>query len=103
MTHILDHEDGITLEGASAKDAEGTVTFLTNTSYMHGRLLPQIYWAWDIAGSAHVIGPSVQYVISNHWDVKVGANIIWGKETKYAAFGAFKDWDEFYTKLQFSF
>jgi hypothetical protein len=86
------------------RENEGTVTILANTNYMFGLLKPQVYWAWDISGNAHIIGPSLYYMINDNWDITVGANIFWGDASSaYANFGALEDFDEIYAKIKFSF
>lgn len=103
MTHILDYKRGLTLDGSPVKQAKPVFTFIASTPYMHGRLLPSIYWAADIQGNSHVVGPSIQYLINNHFNIKVGANIIWGSKSRWSMLGAFKDYDEAYVKFQFNF
>ena len=103
MVHVLDHEHGLTHDGSAIKSVKPTVTFLANTTYMYGRLTPQIYWAGDFQGKSHVVGPSIQYLISDHFNVKVGANIIWGSKSRFSTLGALKDSDEVYVKFQFNF
>jgi len=104
MTHVLNHEPAITNDGVAVKPTEQIITFLANTVYGNrGQLTPQVYWAYSLHGDAHVIGPSVNYLINDNWAVKVGANIIWGRETRYANFGSVRDNDELYTRIQFTF
>ena len=103
MVHVLDHENGLTLDGSPVNSVKPTVTFLANSAYMNGRLTPQVYWAYDLQGQSHVVGPSIQYLLSNNFSVKVGANIIWGSKSRFSTFGAVKDDDELYVKFQFSF
>ena len=106
MTHILDWEKAITDDGVpTRKRGHPIVTILTNTTYMNGRLTPQIYWTWDVQSrNSHIIGPSIQYLISNYFNVKLGSNLFWGqKKARYTYFGAYKDYDELYIRVQFNF
>ena len=103
MTHVLGHEQAITNDGAAVKKHEATITLLANSSYVNGKLTPQIYWAYGVSGDAHIVGPSVNYLITDNWAVKVGSNIIWGRDTRYANFGGFHDNDEVYAKISFTF
>ncbi len=106
MTHVLKHEDAITDDGVNTKKSgHGITTLMANTTYINGRLTPQIYWAWDVQSkNSHVVGPSLAYLFSNYFNVKVGANLFWGSKTaRYTYFGAYEDFDELYVKFQFNF
>ncbi len=76
-TWYLDHE-GDEHDGYFVDDHNFIATFLATTSYLRNQLTPTTFLVWEVASDSWVWGSSVQYLISNHFSVTAGANLIWG-------------------------
>ncbi len=74
---------------ASLKEVETTFTFLTNTMYMSGRLIPQMVAVYDVRG-AWMLQPSVNYIFEP-FRFMIQYSTILGNFTN---FGVFRDRDQ---------
>ncbi|MGH8595966.1 MAG: DUF1302 family protein, partial [Gammaproteobacteria bacterium] len=54
-------------------------TFLMQGNYLNDRLTPQILAAYDVKAKAGVVGPSVNWLVTNRWQLTVGANLKFGR------------------------
>lgn len=82
--HLLDHELIKTPLGeAGMPDWKDNFifTFLMQGNYMNDRLTPQILMAYDVKALAGVVGPSVNWLITNRWQLNVGMNLKFGRAT----------------------
>lgn len=80
--HLLDHERVATAGvDAGMPDWKNNIlaTFLIQGGYMNDRLQPRILTAYDTKAHAGVIGPGVDWLISDKWRLIVGANIKFGR------------------------
>lgn len=80
--HLLDHEELSTPAGkAGMPDWENNIlaTLLIQGNYMNDQLNPRVLTAWDTQAHAVVVGPSVEWLISDHWQVSIGANLKFGR------------------------
>ena len=76
--HILDHElENATLGKVGMPDWETNhiATLLIKGWWMNDRLSPQIIMAHDFRAGATVVAPSVDWLITDNWQLIVGANI----------------------------
>lgn len=76
--HILDHERGSGVLGAVGMpdfEANWIATLLLKGFYMNDRLSPQVITAYDFGAQTAAIAPSVDWLISDNWQLTVGANI----------------------------
>lgn len=76
--HILDHEmEQATLGPVGMADwkINHIATFLVKGWWMNDRLSPQIIMAHDFRAGATVIAPSIDWLISDNWQLVFGANI----------------------------
>lgn len=103
LTHVLNFEPGLS-NGGTLAATETIFTALWNSSYISGKLTPQVYWAYYLRGNSHAMGPSLNYLITDHWAVKAGANIVWAADKGTDLnFGSSMNNDEVYLKLSFTF
>ena len=75
--HILDHElENATLGKVGMPDWETNhiATLLIKGWWMNDRLSPQIIMAHDFRAGATVVAPSVDWLITDNWQLIVGAN-----------------------------
>ena len=76
--HLLDHHEETGISGAKVGMADweenwiGTLLFQGN--YMNDRLNPKIIFARDFRAHGNAIAPSLEYLLSDHWRINVGAN-----------------------------
>lgn len=54
-------------------------TFLIQGFYMNDRVQPRLITAYDIRAQAGVIGPAIDWLISDNWRVTFGTNIKFGR------------------------
>ena len=50
-----------------------TFTFYLATSYMNGKIVPDIAFAYDFNNNAYLIIPSLSYLMSNNWHFSASA------------------------------
>ena len=83
--HILDHDiaNG-TLGKVGMPDWEVNhiATFLVKGWWMNDRLSPQVIMAHDFRAGATVVAPSIDWLISDNWQLILGANYKTGGEDK---------------------
>lgn len=105
MTHVLDHEDGITNDGAPVKSVDPIYTIVVNTNYLNSRLTPQVFAAYRGEGDGLIVGGSIKHYVfdPDHFSYTIGFNSISGRDGPYAGFGALRANDEFYVRLRYSF
>lgn len=75
--HILDHERASGPLGAvGIPDFENNwiATLLFQGNYMNDRLTPQVITAYDFGAQTVAVAPSVNWLISDNWQVTVGGN-----------------------------
>lgn len=80
--HLLDHELIKTQFGdAGMPDWEHNFigTFLIQGNYMNDRLTPQFIMAYDVRAQAGTLAPSVNWLITNNWELNVGFNMKVGR------------------------
>jgi uncharacterized protein DUF1302 len=93
--HLLDHEKQSTLRTGSTHALTGSpygeagmpdweenwiATLLIKGWWMNDQLSPQIISAYDFRAHAAVVAPSVEWLISDHWKVNLGANVKFGRD-----------------------
>jgi len=78
-----------------------TVTLLLNTSYINGKLIPQLAWAHDINRQAHIILPSLAYSYSREWNFKLEGGFMMGAEEN-TGFWLFRNKDYIAVKIKYS-
>lgn len=79
-TWLLDHEDGMKLlvgETEDRKEHSTLLTLLLGTSYMNGRLIPELVTGFDVTYGGGFAVPSITYAPGMHWRVKLEADIFW--------------------------
>lgn len=79
--HLLDHElrDGPLGPIGMADWQDNFIgTFLFKGFYMNDQLSPQVITAYDVRAQAGVVAPSIDWLISNHWQITFGANLKFG-------------------------
>ena len=54
-------------------------TFLIKGFYMNDRLSPQVIMAYDVKGEVGAIAPSVDWLITDHWQIGFGLNVKMGR------------------------
>lgn len=59
-------------------------TFLIQGFYMNDRIQPRFITAYDLRAQAGVIGPAVDWLITDNWRVTFGANIKFGRSRNIA-------------------
>ena len=81
--HLLNHEEVTTLSGTKAgmPDWKNNIlaTFLIQGGYLNDRVQPRILAAYDTKAHAGVIGPAVDWLISDNLRLIFGANIKFGR------------------------
>ncbi len=80
--HLLDHELITTPAGkAGMPDWKDNIlaTLLIQGGYFNDRIVPQILSAYDARARAGVVSPSVNWLISDNWQVTLAANIKVGR------------------------
>jgi hypothetical protein len=93
--HLLDHEEEDTFRSGTLHPVSGSPyeeagmpdweenwisTLLIKGWWMNDQLSPQVISAYDFKAHAAVVAPSVEWLISDHWKVNLGANIKFGKD-----------------------
>jgi hypothetical protein len=79
--HLLDHELITTPAGkAGMPDWDDNIfaTLLIQGGYFSDRLTPTLLTAYDSKAHALVVGPSISWLFSDHWDIVLGANLKFG-------------------------
>ncbi len=79
-TWLLDHEDGMKIlvgQPEDRKEHSTLVTFILSTSYMNGRLIPELVTGFDVTYGGGFAVPSITYAPGNHWRVKLEADLFW--------------------------
>ena len=59
-------------------------TFLIQGFYMNDRVQPRFITAYDIRAQAGVIGPAIDWLITDRWQVTLGANMKFGRSRNIA-------------------
>ena len=59
-------------------------TFLIQGFYANDRIQPRFITAYDFRAQAGVIGPAIDWLITDHWRVTLGANIKFGRSRNIA-------------------
>jgi len=81
--HLLDHERFTTPHGSKIGfqdwDHNFFATFLIQGFYKNDQVQPRILSAYDVRGQAFVVGPQVDWLISDNWRVIAGANFKFGR------------------------
>jgi len=77
------------VEFAKVKETEHTITALVSSSYVNGRLLPQLAMAYDVRGT-WLVQPSISYIYGPFRLMLQYSSI----EGKFTSFGAFRDRDQ---------
>ena len=77
--HLLDHESHLSpfgeQVGFQSRKSDFIATFLIQGFYKQDRILPRLIMAHDFRANAFVLGPGLDYLISDHLRLIVGANI----------------------------
>lgn len=79
-TWLLDHEDGMKLLVGQAEDRKEhstLLTFILGTSYMNGRLTPELVTGFDLSYGGGFVVPSISYAYGNNWRFKAEADLFW--------------------------
>jgi hypothetical protein len=79
-TWLLDHQDGMKLlvgQTENRKEHSTLLTFILGTSYMNGRLIPELVTGFDVTYGGGFAVPSVTYAPGNHWRVKLEVDLFW--------------------------
>jgi hypothetical protein len=79
-TWLLDHQDGMKIlvgQPEDRKEHSTLVTFILSTSYMNGRLIPELVTGFDVTYGGGFAVPSITYAPGNHWRVKLEADLFW--------------------------
>ncbi|WP_299182938.1 DUF1302 family protein [uncultured Neptuniibacter sp.] len=79
-TWLLDHEEGMKLlvgQPENRKEHSTLLTFILGTSYMNGRLTPELVTGFDLTYGGGFAVPSVTYAPGNHWRFKIEADLFW--------------------------
>lgn len=79
------------------------LSFLVNTEYDHGRILPLILWVDDIKAKAQWVKAKCEFAYGDHWRPEIGMYWINGNDNTGKSFGLFKDMDEMYLKIKYQF
>ena len=80
--HLLDHELIDTPAGkAGMPDWKDNIlaTLLIQGGYYNNRLTPTLLMAYDLKANAFVMGPSINWLFSDHWNITLGANLKFGR------------------------
>lgn len=111
-SHILNRNGVRMMDGPYPTQAtEFLWSFATWSTYMFGRLTPWAAYVYDFTSDAQVALLSLTYLHGNHWEFKVGANLIAGRERNLlrdtSSIGGLltsaRHNDEFYVRLQYQF
>lgn len=79
-TWLLDHDDSMKLlvgQPEDRKEHSTLLTFILGTSYMNGRLIPELVAGFDVTYGGGFAVPSITYAPGNHWRVKLEADLFW--------------------------
>ncbi|MCC7411542.1 MAG: DUF1302 family protein [Gammaproteobacteria bacterium] len=79
--HMLDHKEihtGFGTVGHPNWKDDFIFTFLFQGFYMNDRVQPRVVTAYDVRARAGVVGPQVDWLISDNWQLIVGANMKFG-------------------------
>ncbi len=83
-SHIFDYPDGVTLndtdDGLLPDKDYYTVTMVLNTSYINGKLVPQIAGSYLVNNEAHLVIASLSYQQSNRWHYTMEVSFLGGEE-----------------------
>ena len=83
--HILDHElESRPLGEAGIPDWENNwiATLLIRGNYKYDTINPQVLFAYDMRAGSGVVGPSVDWIMSDRLRVILGANIKFGRSNR---------------------
>lgn len=72
-TWVLDHQDGMKLlvgQPENRKEHSSLLTFILGTSYMNGRVTPELVTGFDLTYGGGFAVPSVTYTVGDHWRIK---------------------------------
>ncbi len=92
--HLLDHEEVITQFGKvgfSDWPEDFIFTFLIQGFYHNDRVLPRFITAYDVRAQSGVIGPQVDWLITDNWQATLGMNIKFGSSNHEAQDGRDSD------------
>jgi hypothetical protein len=81
-THNLRHSGG-QHTGMLNWPHEFTFTFLAQTDYYRDRIKPQVWIAYSPQFVAYTGGINCEWLVTDHWSIKAGANIISGKRQSH--------------------
>ena len=92
-TWLLDHEDGMKLlvgQPENRKQHSTLLTFILGTSYMNGRLTPELVTGFDLSYGGGFVVPSVTYAPGDHWRFKAEADLFFddGAQTGFGNMSA---------------
>lgn len=79
--HLLDHnliETGTGSIGMPNWKDDFFLTLLLQTNYMNDRLNPRILTAYDVRAHAGVVGPQIEWLMSDNWQFILAANLKFG-------------------------
>lgn len=79
-TWLLDHQDGMKLlvgQPENRQEHSTLLTFILGTSYMNGRLTPELVTGFDLTYGGGFAVPSISYAYGNNWRFKAEADLFW--------------------------
>jgi hypothetical protein len=83
-SRILDYPSGIKLndvdDGLLPDEDYYTVTLLLSTSYINGKLIPQVAGAYLVNNEAHLVLASLTYLQSNRWHYSLETAFLGGED-----------------------
>lgn len=83
-SRIMDYPDDVLLndvdDGFLPDQDYYTVTLVLSTSYFNGKLIPQVAGAYLFNNKAHLLIPSLAYLMSNTWHFTIEAAFLGGQE-----------------------
>ncbi|MEW6443631.1 MAG: DUF1302 family protein [bacterium] len=100
FNRILDYPDDFKLWDLPDQDYY-TVSCVLSTSYINGKLIPQVAWAFDINREAHLVLPSLSYSYSREWNFKLEGALFMGEEEN-TGFWLFRNKDYIAAKIKYS-
>lgn len=115
-TWMLNHEDGMKLlvgQPENRKEHSSLLTFIFATSYMNGRLTPELVTGFDLSYGGGFAVPSVTYSLGDHWRFKAEADLFFddGSQSGFgdmaasdsSTFGWFKGNDQLAMSVTYQF
>ena len=77
-------------------------TLLINTTYLHNKLTPQIFWMRDMTLNGNMFKPQITYDYSDKWHYTVGALFLDGKASQ-KGFEPLKRKDQLFATVKYRF